>query len=495
MDKNGNQSNKMKSKVFSGIIWTFLERTASQSVTLILSIILARLLSPDEYGVISIVMIFISVANVFITSGFGNALIQKKNADNLDFSSVFYFSFFLSLALYIILFFAAPIISFYYRMPELTMVMRVLGLYIPIIGFNAVQEALVSKYMMFKKFFISTLSGTILSAIIGIICAYLGAGVWALVAQRLSNVLINTIVLWRIVEWRPTLEYSFTRMKSIISYGWKLFVSSLIGSLSDNLRNFIIGIKFSPEALALYTQGNSYPNQIGTNINSTISKVLFPALSEFQDDLEKTRHIMRRAIKISTYIMTPMLIGLAAIANPLVKLLLTDEWLGIVEYIQIFSIYFIFIPIHTINLQVIKAIGRSDLFLKLEIIKRTYGLLILFITVFFFNSVTTIALGMVLQTLISCFVNASPNKKILKYGYIQQMRDIVPNLVVSFVMGICVYSINLLNLNLIQLLLLQVIVGAITYILISYMFRLDSFKYLSSIILSKTNKWKLAFKR
>jgi len=479
------QISKIKNKVFSGLIWTFFERIASQSFTLLLSLVLARLLSPNDFGLIAIVMVFISLADVFITSGFGNSLIQKKDADNLDFSSVFYFSIVLSCVLYIILFITAPYISAYFEMQDLDMVMRVLGLYLPIIGFNIVQQAFVSKNMMFKKFFVSTLIGTLISAFIGIIYALYGGGVWALVAQRLSSAMINTIVLWRIIKWRPSLEYSFVRMKGIISYGWKLLASSLIASLSENLTNLVIGKKFSSQDLAFYTQGSTYPRQIGTNINNTISKVLFPVLSEYQDDLLKMKLMMRRSIKTGTYILTPMLIGLAVTAEPLVKLLLTERWIEVVPFIQIFSVYYIFIPIHTINLQAIKAIGRSDLFLKLEIIKRIIGLIILFITVVFFDSVIIIALGMIIQTLISCFINSYPNKGLLNYGYYEQLCDIAPNVTISIFMGIFIFSMSLFKLNSIILLILQVIFGVIVYIFISYLFKLDSFKYIRNSILGQ----------
>lgn len=480
-----NQSNTIKSKVFSGLIWTFFERTFSQGITLVLSVILARLLSPNEYGLIAIVMVFISIADIFITSGFGNSLIQKKNADTLDFSSVFYFSIILSLVLYLILYAIAPIISLYYEMPELTIVMRVLGLYIPIIGFNTVQQAFVSKHMMFKKFFVATLSGSILSGLIGIIFALLGGGVWALVVQRLSNAMINTIVLWRIVRWRPRLEYSFQRMKGLISYGWKLLLSSLISNISENLTNLVIAKKFTTNDLAYYTQGSTYPRQIGLNINNTISKVLFPTLTQFQDNTLKIKMVMRRAIKVSTYIMTPMLIGLAVIAEPFVNVLLTDKWIGIVVYIQIFSIYYAFIPLHTINLQAIKAIGRSDLILKLEILKRLVGLTILFITIFFFNSPIIIALGMIIQSVTSGIVNAYPNKKLLNYGYSEQIRDIFPNIFVAVVMGILINFLNVFDLSSLLLLSLQVCLGIVIYILISYLIKIDSYIYLSNIIFEK----------
>lgn len=479
------QTETIKSRVFSGLIWTFLERTVSQSVTLILSVVLARLLSPTEYGLIAIVMVFISIADVFITSGFGNSLIQKKDADNLDFSSVFYFSFLLSWILYLILYLIAPIISNYYDMPELTLVMRVLSLYIPIIGFNTVQQAFVSKQMLFKNFFVATLSGSIISAIIGIICAYTGWGVWALVVQRISNAMINTVVLWRIVKWRPRLEYSFNRMKGIISYGWKLLASSLLGTFAENITNLIIGKRFSSSDLAYYTQGSTYPRQIGLTINNTISKVIFPTLTHYQDDNLKTKLIMRRAIKTATYIMTPMLFGLAVVAEPLTRVLLTDDWIGIAVYIQIFAVYYSFIPIHTINLQGIKAIGRSDLFLKLEIIKRFFGLAILLFTVLMFDSAIVIALGMILQTIISCFINAFPNSKLLNYGYIEQLKDILPNMVVSIIMSISIYLLVLLDLNDLMLLIVQVVSGMSIYLLLSYLFRIDSFKYLYEIIIEK----------
>lgn len=484
MNKDG-----VRKKVFLGLFWTFLERSLSQGITLIVSIILARLLLPEEFGLIAIVMAFITIAEVFITSGFGNSLVQKKNADDLDFSSMFFFSVFISWIIYGLLFVLAPLISRYYENQDLTLILRVLSLYIPLLGFNVVPQAIIIKKMIFKKLFFTTLSSTIFSAILGIVIAYLGGGVWALVVQKLSNALVNTVILFIIVRWTPKLTYSRYRMKSLISYGWKLMAASTISSIFENLNSLIIGKRFSPQELAFFTQGQSYPRQIGTNINSTISRVMFPALSGYQSDVKKMKIMVRRSIKTSTFIMSPLLVGLALISEPLIKLLLTEKWMGIVPFIQIFSIYYIFVPVHTVNLQAIKALGRSDLFLKLELIKRFYGVSILLLMLAIFDTVTSIALGMIAQTLISCIVNSFPNKKLISYGYFEQFKDIIPNIGISAMMGIFVFTISyFFDFNNVNSIIFKIGIGFLFFITTSILFKNDSYIYLRTIIFSKKQK-------
>ena len=366
----GEKNQSMRGKVFSGLFWKFGERISAQLISLIVSIVLARLLSPDDYGAVALVMVFITIANVFVASGFGNALIQKKNADNLDFSSVFYLNIALGLVLYAVLFFASPAIASFYNMPVLSPALRVLGIRIVVASVNSVQQAYVSRHMLFKRFFWSTLFGTLVSGVVGITMAYHGFGVWALVAQYLTNTCTDTIVLWFTVKWRPIFRCSLERAKGLFSYGWKLLVSALLDTGYKQLRSLIIGKKYTSADLAYYNQGDKYPGLIVNNINTSISSVLFPAMSQFQDDRERVKQMTRRAIQISSYIMWPMMIGFAVVAEPFVSLVLTDKWLPCVPFIRIFCFTYGLYPIHTANLQAINALGRSDLFLRLEIIKK-----------------------------------------------------------------------------------------------------------------------------
>ena len=344
-------------KVLSNFFWRFFERCGAQGVTFIVSIILARLLDPDVYGTVALVTVFTTIMQVFVDSGMGNALIQKKEADNLDFSSVFFFNISVCSLLYLIMFIAAPFIAAFYKMPELTSVVRVLSLILIISGVKNVQQAYVSRNMQFKKFFFSTIGGTIGAAVVGIVMAYLGFGVWALVVQMLFNAAVDTLILWITVKWRPKMMFSFQRLKTLFSFGWKLLASSLLDRVYNDLSQHIIGKLYSSNDLAFYNQGKKFPHLIVTNINTSIDSVLLPTMSKAQDDKNVVRSMTRRAIKTSTYIMMPVMIGLAVCAESLVSLILTDKWLPCVLFLRVFCITYAFYPIHTANLNAIKAMG------------------------------------------------------------------------------------------------------------------------------------------
>ena len=472
-----------KRKVFTNLIWRFAERCGAQGVAFIVSIVLARLLAPEAYGTIALVTVFITILQVFVDSGFANALIQKKDADELDFSTVFYFNVFICLVLYLIMFLAAPFIADFYETPELEPVMRVLCLTIVVSGLKNVQQAYVSKTLQFKRFFYSSLSGTIGAAIVGIAMAYLGFGVWALVAQQLVNVTVNTAVLWFTVKWRPKLMFSFSRLKGLFSYGWKLLASGVIDRVYSSIRQLIIGKWYSATDLAHYNKGKQFPEAIVININAAIDSVLFPVMSGEQDNKERVKALTRRAIKTSSFIMWPIVIGLAACAESFVSIVLTDKWLPCVPYLQIFCVTYGFWPIHTANLNAVKAVGRSDIFLKLEIIKKIIGVISIVASVPF--GVKVIAGAYLITSPINAFVNAYPNKKLLNYSYFEQIKDMLPSMILSFVMGVVVYSLSFLNMNVYIIFVLQIIVGAVVYILGAKIFKFDSLNYILSIVKKK----------
>jgi O-antigen/teichoic acid export membrane protein len=476
----------LRQSVIFGIIWKFFERIGAQAVTFIVSIVLARLLSPSDYGTIALVTVFITIANVFVDNSFGNALIQKKDADNVDFSSVFFFNIGFSLVLFILIYNTAPYVAIFYEMDKLSSVLRVLALSLPFAGINSVQYAYVSRHMIFKKFFFSTLGGTISSAFVGIILAYNGFGVWALVAQYLTNRIINTLLLWYIITWRPEWKFSFRKMKALFNFGSNILISSLLSTTYNELRNLIIGKLYTSADLGYYSKGKQFPQLLVNNINSSISQVIFPAISRHQDDTAMVKIMTRRAIKTSTYIMCPMLIGLAVIARPLIELLLTEKWLPCVPYLQIVCLYFVLMPSQTANLAAIKAVGRSDIFLKLEIIKRTIGLIILLLVMR--HGVFAIAASAVITTLIASFVNAYPNRKLIEYKYKEQILDMLPSIGISAIMGVVIYTLgNLfveLNFSNITIIFTQVITGVATYVGISFLFKIDEIRYLINLIKS-----------
>ncbi|MCI8834626.1 MAG: lipopolysaccharide biosynthesis protein [Ruminococcus sp.] len=474
----------MNKKVLSNLIWRLLERCGAQGVTLIVSVILARLLAPSDYGVISLIMVFITILEVFIDSGLGNALIQKKDADEIDFSTVFYFNLGMCSILYIGLFTMAPVIANFYSNDVLVLVIRVLGMSLLISGLKNVQQAYVSRNLIFKKFFFATIGGTVTSAVIGIVIAYLGGGVWALVFQGLSNQLIDTMILWIIVKWRPVKVFSWRRFKKLFSYAWKLLVSSFIDTIYQKLRQLLIGKIYSTADLAYYNQGQQIPYAVVSNINASIDSVLLPAIASVQDSKENVKKMTRRAIKTSSYIMTPFMIGIFVIAEKLVELLLTEKWLPCVFFLQISCISFIFTPINTANINAIKAIGRSEIILKIEILKKVVGCVIILFTIF--GGIKAIAMGLLLSNVVGQIINAWPNKKILDYGYFEQLKDIIPNILLALCMGMIINVVTVLKLSALSTIVVQIIFGMVIYVALSIVTRNESFFYLWNMIFQYT---------
>lgn len=479
--QDNNQNNiSLKEKTMSGLLWRFAERCGAQGVTFLVSIVLARLLSPDDYGAIAMVTVFVTISQVFVDSGLGTALIQKKDADDVDFSTVFYFNIFLCCLLYGIVFFTAPYIASFYNNLELTSVLRVLGIVIIISALKNVQQAYVSKQMLFKRFFLATLGGTLFAAVIGIVIAYMGGGVWALVTQQISNVLIDTIILWLTVRWRPKKYFSLERLKNLFSYGWKVLASSLITTLYMNLRQLVIGKVYSSSELAFYNKGYQFPNLFVTNINSSIDSVLLPALSKEQDDVKRVKQITRLSIRISSYVMWPLMCGLCVVAEPLIRVLLTDKWIEVVPFLQIFCFALVLEPIQTANLNAIKAMGRSDVLLKIEIVKKTLGIGILLVSMKF--GVFAIAIGVLIYSLLASMINSFPNRNLLHYGYLEQIKDILPSIILSLIMMLCISHFHAWIEDNILRLIVQTLIGIILYLGCSHVLRFEPYTYIKNTV-------------
>lgn len=469
-----------RNRVASGFMWRLMERMGAQVVSFVVSVVLARILDPDVYGTIALIVVFTTIMQVFVDSGLGNALIQKKEADNVDFSTVFYFNIVFCLILYVLMWVASPYIADFYHDPSLVPYIRALSLTIVISGVKNVQQAYVSRNMLFKKFFFSTLCGTIGAAVVGIAMALRGFGIWALIGQQLFNMLVDTTVLWVTVPWRPILAFSFGRLKGLLSFGWKLLVSSLLDVGYNSLRQLLIGRIYTRADLAYYNQGDKFPALIINNINASIDSVLLPAMSEDQDDKSRVRDMTRRSIMVSTYLISPLLIGMAACASTIVSLILTDKWLPCVPYLQIFCLTYLSYPIHTANLNAIKAMGRSDLFLKLEIIKKGLGLTVLF--AFVRVGVMELALSLLFVSTLSMGINAWPNKQLLSYSIRDQIMDILTNLVLAFAMGAVVWAEGVLAIPMALKLILQVATGVLVYAALSVVTKNSTFTYLLDII-------------
>ena len=468
-------------KIGKGLFWKLLERFGVQGSQFLLQLVLARILDPEHYGVLSMMFIFTNLANVFIQAGFSTALIQNKDVTDEDFSSVFWVTLGVAGLLYSTIFFCAPWIGRFYEMPDMVLPLRILALMLLPGALNSVQLAKISREMNFKKVFISNLAGILIAGTVSIVIAKLGGGLWALVAQTLMNVVVVCIVMTFTSNLKLQFVINWKRAVILFRFGWKLLVSGLLNTLYMELRSLVIGKKYDSGTLGYYNRGKQFPQFIINAIDGAVQSVMLPAIASEQDEQARVKALMRSSITLTSYIIFPMMAGLAGVAAPLVSLLLTDKWLPCVPYLQIYCFTFAFYPVHTCNLQAINAVGRSDIFLKLEIIKKAIGITALVIAVFCFNSPIAIAATGIITGLISCFVNASPNKKLVGYSYFEQMKDILPSLLFSLVMLGCVLAVQLLHLNNILTILLQIVVGVVVYVLLSMLFKLEPFRILLNI--------------
>lgn len=438
--------------------------------------ILARLVTPSDYGVISLILIFIQVATVFIQSGFNTALIQKKDADDLDFSSIFYLSVLVAGICYITLFFLAPVIAGFYNQNILKSVIRVLALTLFFGAVNSVQNAVVSRTMQFKRFFYSSLSSILGSGVIGIYLAYNGLGVWALVWQQLINNALICLILWFTVKWRPKLLFSFMRVRHLFSFGWKLLCSALLDTIFRNIYGLVIGKIYSSGQLGFFNRGQQFPQVIATNLDGSIQSVMLPALSAHSDDTVTIKRMARRSISASSFLLMPCMFGLAAVAQSLISLLLTDKWLECVPFLRLACISCALYPIHTANLTAINAVGRSDIFLKLEIIKKIIATITLLLTIPL--GIMAMAIGQVATGFISTFVNAYPNKRLLDYSYIEQIADIFPSFILSLIMSCCVFCIGFIHLPVVVIFILQIISGVFIYVMGAKILKFEIYQYI-----------------
>ena len=466
----------------SALVWKLLERFGVYGIQFVLQVVLARILDPEHYGVLSIMVIFTTLANVFIQNGFNTALVQNKDVTEEDYSSVFWVSLGISGAIYAVLYIAAPLIGSFYDMPDIVAPFRVLALMLFPGALNSVQIAKVSRELDFKKVFVGNVGAIVISGAAGIAIALLGGGLWALVVQTMLNIFVACLVMLFVVKWRPRFVCNLARIKVLFAFGWKLLVSGLIDTLYQDLRSLVVGKKYSAETLGFYNRGKQFPQLIISAVNGAVQSVMLPVMAKEQDDRQKVKALTAETLRLSSYVIFPIMAGLAAVATPLVRILLTDKWLPCVPYLQIYCFTYAFWPVHTANLQAINAIGRSDMFLTMEIIKKIYGLITLVIAVFCFDSPLAIAATGIVTTAISCFINAYPNKKLLGYSYAEQMRDILPSFLLSMAMFGAVYCIGFLGLNDFVTIALQVVAGVVVYLAGSIVFRYTAYTQLRGLL-------------
>ena len=474
---------EMKGKIVKGLFWKLLENGGAQGLQFVVAILLARLLTPAEYGLVGIVMIFIVIANAIVQNGFSTALIQKKNSDETDFSSVFYFGLALAAVMYTLLYLAAPAVSRFYENPILCPILRVLGIVLFPGSVISVQTAYVSRKMEFRGLFIATMAAVVVSGAVSITMAYSGLGAWAMVGQQIVYYLVLMLGLFAVVSWKPRFLFSLGRVRGMLAFGWKLLAASLLDTLFNNLYGLIIGKIYNEELLGAYNRGDQFPKLIVSNLGAAIQSVLLPAFSAQQDNMAQVRSMVRRAIRVSSFLVLPMLFGLFAVADTLVLALLGEKWLICVPYLRIMCISYSFWPIHITNLQAINALGRSDVFLKLEVLKKIVSLIGLLIGIRY-SPVIMVSIKAV-SDFLSVFINAWPNRKLLGYSIRSQWMDILPSALLSAVMCGVVLGLGLLlpAAGVWLRLLLQIAAGAAVYVVLAWIFRLETFRYLEETLL------------
>lgn len=466
--------------VLRSVLWKLLERGGSAATQIVVQIIMARLLAPEQFGMLSIMLVFVNLGNVIVQSGMNTALIQAPKINGVDCSTVFWMSLAISIVLYVVVFIAAPAVESFYSTPGLAWPLRILALILIVNAYNAVQVALITRRLEMRKIFNATVLSSIVSAACGIGCAFVGLGVWALVAQQLSYQVTNCLAHAVQLDWRPRFEFSVDSARRLFGFGSHLLVSGLLDQGYQGLSDLIIGREFSTAQLGLVSQGKRYPQAIGNVLDGAIQPVMLSSVSRVQDDIMEVKRFMRRALKTSTFIVIPAMSLFAVIAPTLVPLLLGEQWGDSIWFMQVYCIVYAMLPVHTTNLQALNGMGRSDLFLKLEFVKKAYGVAWVIVAVFVVGDIRLMVVGYLVTGLLSTVVNASPNRRIIGYSYSEQIRDVVPVILLTVVSVTAGWLVSLLPLMGLCLLLLQIAVFAVTYFGFASLFHVEELNYLIS---------------
>ena len=465
-----------------------MERGGNAVIQLIVQIVMARLLAPEQFGALAIMLVFVNIGNVIVQSGLNTALVQAKDVQDRDYSTVFWMCSSVSVVIYLAIFLAAPSIAAFYALPYLVWPLRGIGLIVVINAYNSIQVAKVTRDLQFRKIFIATISSVVLSAFCGIAAAVSGLGLWALVIQQLVYQLTNCIVLAFEVDWKPCFCFDASRAKVFFEFGWRLLASGLLATVYQSLGNLVIGKQFSSVQLGLVSQGEKYPQAVGSMLDGAIQPVMLSAVAHVQDDLVAVKRLVRRALKTSTYLIFPAMTLFAVVAPNLIPALLGEQWRSSVPFLQIYCFVYALLPIHTTNLQALNGMGRSDLFLKLEIIKKSYGLATLLICAFVLKDVKLLVLSYMLTGLISTFVNASPNKKVIGYSYGEQVRDVLPACALSLVSGAFSFAVTFFAKGSLAVVFGQIVIFMVVYLVLSALFRVETFTYILSMMKKATGR-------
>ncbi|WP_027209499.1 lipopolysaccharide biosynthesis protein [Butyrivibrio hungatei] len=466
-------------RTISNIIWRLMEKVGVQIAELIITFIVARIIGPKAYGTLAIILSIIAILNVFVDGGLASALVQKKDIDDVDIASVFFFNIFFCAVIYIGLYMAASYIASFYRKNDLVAMIRIAGLIIIISGVKNVQQAIITRYLQFKKFFWATIIGTFISAIIGINMALRGWGTWSLIVQVVSNALIDTVILWLRSQWKPRFVFSLKKLKVLLSYGIRIMFSNFIDVLYGNMRQLLMGRYYSDADLAFYNRGRSLPKAFIENINASIDNVIFPVISIDQDNPIRVKEIVRKTIVVSNYLITPLLMFMFVAAEGIIKLLLTEKWLDCVFYMRVFCVIYIFQPIHTANINALKAMGKSNYVLRIEVIKKIVGVSTFLLVIPY--GMKAIMWAYLANNFFDQLVNSYPNKRMIGYSYFNQIIDIMPCILSALILGSVSWWIGKLNIGFVMILVLQFLIVAL-YFAISIVFKFESYKYINEII-------------
>ena len=473
-------SDELKKDTVCGVLWKLLERGGSAVVQMAVQVVMARLLAPEQFGALAIMLVFVNLGNVFVQSGLNTALIQAPEADDADFTTVFWMSLAVSLVLYAAVFAAAPTIASFYAMPELTWPLRGLAVVLVVNALNSVQVAKVTRDLEMRKIFRSTMASVACSAAAGIGSALAGAGLWALVAQQVTYQSVNCLALFAQVDWKPSSTFRPDRARELFAFGWKLLASGLLNQGYQSLSDLVIGKRFSASSLGLVSQGKKYPMAIGNMLDGAIQPVMLSAVAHVQDDRARVKHLVRRALKTSTFLIAPSMVLFACAAPSLVPALLGPQWAASVPFLQVDCLVYALLPIHTTNLQALNGMGRSDLFLKLECLKTAYGIAVLLLCAFAFADIRLLVLSYLFTDVVSTLVNAWPNKRVIGYAYGEQVRDIAPAFLLAGLAAVPTLALAGLGLGAWATVALQASVFASTYLGLAALLRLEAFSYLIS---------------
>ena len=478
-----NEQNLSK-KILSGMKWKAVERVFLQIVNAVTPIVLARILTPDDFGIIAILSVFISIAHTLVHNGLGNAIIQKKDSDDIDASTVFYAQLAISFICYFVLYFSAPYIAKFYNNSDLTVMLRVMSISLVIGALGAMQVTILKKKMLFNKSFISTGLSTVAYGAVGIGCAYLKFGAWSLVYANIAQSTVLSLSSIIVIKWLPKLEFSFNRLKQLFAFSWKLTVGWLIGTIHQDLYTLVVGKRFSNAILGYYNRALSFPHIFSKTITEVVDGVMFPALSTIQDDKEQLRQMTRKLMSVNAFVIFPVFLGLSAVAKPLVILLLTKKWLPSVPMMQIMCVTLALNSLNNSNMQVFNSMGRSDIFMKFEMIKRSISIGLLIVASFI--SIYAVILVLLCMAILSNMMNAYQNNKLLGYKYSQIIRDVLPSFITAIIMALITYFVGILleklNLHYVAILAIQLSVGALVYVIIAYLAKIESLTDVIGII-------------